>query len=204
MGWGRVGYYCAATSSGLTFYAGQTCPGPNGNCNGQGTCNSQTGTCTCATGWTGSDCSQPAPAAQWAGTYVVQSGCSTASCCCVTTGSSITVVQNGLLLTANNLPVTGQCGGMQSVSLQATLASLSSTSATTNFGGQPIQLSLVGNAITFYNPAAPQCSASAFGSTPASTCSTPLHMARARARSLSVGRVKLTWVSRCLVVLCHR
>lgn len=107
--------------------------------------------------------SSPTPApvtnvATWAGTYNIQSGCSTSSCCCLT--GTITVAQSGTQVTVQG-PVTGQCSGTSSTTISFTLTSSTATTATFTSAGNSYQAIRSGNSIQLNNLSFNQCSGSA-------------------------------------------
>ena len=95
----------------------------------------------------------------WSGTYQVNAGCNTASCCCLT--GAFTLVQTGTQVSAVNVPVTGQCGAVTSTTLSATLSSPTATTFSTTLGGQSVTVTKNGNSVTLTNNAASQCSGTA-------------------------------------------
>ena len=94
----------------------------------------------------------PPPPVKWVGTYAVQAGCSTATCCCLT--GTVTVTQSGLTVSFSG-SVAGQCGGSTSYSGSATLSSLSSTSASFTLLGQQFTATRSGRTVSVQNLAAP-------------------------------------------------
>eukprot|EP01091_Cochliopodium_minus_P007680 TRINITY_DN17568_c0_g1_i1.p1 TRINITY_DN17568_c0_g1~~TRINITY_DN17568_c0_g1_i1.p1 ORF type:complete len:152 (-),score=37.61 TRINITY_DN17568_c0_g1_i1:55-510(-) len=94
----------------------------------------------------------------WAGSYNVNGGCSTASCCCLS--GKVNVEQSGLAVTIIS-PLSGQCGGTTTTTIQFNLSSTNSSTASFNFGGDNFQAIKTGKTVAVNNLDSPQCSGSA-------------------------------------------
>jgi len=94
----------------------------------------------------------------WAGTYTVNSGCSTSACCCLS--GQVTVTSIATNTYSFSSPVSGVCLGATTASGNA---SVSGYSGSTTILGQAFTLSLSSNSqtITANNVASPQCSGTA-------------------------------------------
>jgi hypothetical protein len=93
----------------------------------------------------------------WAGTYTINSGCSTSSCCCLT--GQVTVTSTSTNTYSYSSPVTGICFGATTAS--GTFTASGYTGSATILG-QAFTLSLSSNSqtITINNGAYPACSGS--------------------------------------------
>ena len=94
----------------------------------------------------------------WAGTYIINAGCATSQCCCLS--GTATVVQSGTSVTINS-GLTGQCNGQTTASIPITLSSATSTSASFTFGGQSFTATKNGDTVQVTNNDNNACSASA-------------------------------------------
>lgn len=101
----------------------------------------------------------PAPAPTlWAGSYSVNSGCDTITCCCLT--GTVQVTQNNLYVTIYG-PLIGSCGGATQFSGFITLTTIYDSTVTFTVDGEDYSATRSNGFITVNNLNAPQCSGSA-------------------------------------------